>query len=360
VISTPLAPQIPFFYRKMMPSRDPDNFCYYPFMQLLLQPTGVVSPCCWNQGIVLGQIPYQTLDEIWNGESLRRLRREFLDGKPIQCEKQMRHIGCHKWSLRDDTHRLPVAEILQAGPLRLDVRLNGKCNLQCVMCDVWKQPNGVYDKSDFWTTGPTKIFPFLKEVDILGGEPFVQGDTFRLIDEVTKVNQTCSWAIVTNGSYVFGPPIRRRLDKINIRWLQISLDSINPKTYSQVRVGGSLEKTLAALDAYRSYAFERRKAGRGFRLLVTMCVQQLNWREIGSFLRFGRRFGLEPQLQFAYDPASVSLLTLPSPERRRILDHLWDLTFEFGTNAVNPIFLPLQEAVKKSQIAAQKEPEANP
>jgi cyclic pyranopterin phosphate synthase len=53
---------------------------------------------------------------------------------------------------------MDVAEVMQSAPKRLDVRLNGKCNLQCVMCDVWSQPNGVYNQSDFWQYGRKEIF----------------------------------------------------------------------------------------------------------------------------------------------------------------------------------------------------------
>src|SRR5439155_91000 len=77
---------------------------------------------------------------------------------------------------------IEIAERQQAMPRRLDLRLNGRCNLECIMCDVWRQPNELYDNSDLWTLGPEKIFPFLLEVDMLGGEPFIQRDTYRFID----------------------------------------------------------------------------------------------------------------------------------------------------------------------------------
>ena len=33
------------------------------------------------------------------------------------------------------------------------------------------------------------------------GEPFIQRDFYRLIDEVSGVNSTCRWVITTNGHY---------------------------------------------------------------------------------------------------------------------------------------------------------------
>ncbi len=99
---------------------------------------------------------------------------------------------------------------------------------------------------------------------MLGGEPFVQRDAFRLIDAVSSVNPACSWAFVTNGSYKFEGPVRSRLDKLKLRWIQLSLDSVDPKTYAAIRVGGKLSSALATLDGLD--AIPGAASGRGPRL----------------------------------------------------------------------------------------------
>lgn len=324
---------------------DREKFCFYPFMQMLLQPTGTISPCCWNQEIVLGNVPKEKLAEIWNGEEIRKLRREFLSGQPVSCKTQMSHIKCHQWSRRDYTEEIELAEIQTKGPLRLDVRLNGKCNLQCVMCDVWKQPNGLYDASDFWTLGPDKIFPYLKEMDVLGGEPFVQSDTFRLINEISKVNKECTWAFVSNGQYKFGPVLRTHLDKINLRWFQISLDSVNAETYPRVRQKGVLEKTLRTIDDLCEYRKQRADEGRPFNFLISMCVQKENWREIHEFLEFADGKSISAILQFAYQPDNTSLLYLNSKERMEVLNYLFGLQAKYG-NRLDPVFLPIKDSIR--------------
>lgn len=326
-------------------SVDPERFCNFPFMQLLLQPTGVVSPCCWNQDIVLGKVPENSLEEIWNGEPIKKLRQEFLSSNPTSCDQQMRHIGCHKWSRRAYEKDLSLSVTQSKGPPRLDVRLNGKCNLECVMCDVWKQPNGVYDQSDFWTRGPEKIFPFLKEIDVLGGEPFVQPDTYRLIDEIHKVNQECSWAFVTNGQYRFKTPIESRLEKINLRWLQVSLDSVNHKTYSLVRKGGELGLVLKTIDDYLKFRERRKLQGKPFRFIVSMCVQSLNWKEIPQFLNTVKFWDAIPILQFAYHPDTTSLLDLSKEEKRDILDFLTEISPKYGAETLKAIHAPIQESL---------------
>ena len=225
------------------------------------------------------------------------------------------------------------------------MRLNGRCNLQCVMCEVWKQPNGLYDQSDFWKKGPTEIFPFLKEMDVLGGEPFVQADTYRLIDEIAAVNPLCSWAFVTNGSYKFTDTIRSRLDKIPIRWMQVSVDSLDPKTYSEVRVKGDLTRTLSTIEQLLRYRRKREFEGRGFRILASICVQKLNWKEVHRFLDYFLERRIEPILQFLYDPFELSLLSLSAAEKEEVCAFFMSNADERFHEFLNPIVMPIEESL---------------
>lgn len=338
----------------MTPEQE-DDFCYLPFVQLLLQPNGTISPCCWAQDIELGTVPKDKLEEIWNGEKIRELRREFLSGNPVTCRTRMRHIGCHRFNRGPYTKNPDLSEIQVVGPRRLDVRLNGRCNLQCVMCDVWKQPNGKFDNSDFWTKGPSQIFPYLMELDVLGGEPFVQADTYRLIDEVSKVNDLCTWAFVTNGNYNF-KPIRKRLEKIKLRWLMVSLDSVVPETYAKIRKGGVLQRTLETIDGLSEFNDELRRENRDFDFSISMCVQQANWQEIEQFFIYCSVIGVRPWLQFAYEPSSVSLLSLSFNERLVVRDHFRKLVEKYGPFWVNSILLPLEDSLDSSRGMREQQP----
>lgn len=61
------------------------NVCAYPWQQMNIDLTGEVVPCCFwsgygNDGKPLGNTNEQTLDEIWNGEAYRELRRANATG----------------------------------------------------------------------------------------------------------------------------------------------------------------------------------------------------------------------------------------------------------------------------------------
>jgi len=215
------------------------------------------------------------------------------------------------------------------------------------MCSVWQHPNGVYDASDFWTLGPEKIFPHISELDLLGGEPFAQRDTFRLIDAVTAVNSRCSWGFVTNGHFKFSGLVHQKLNALPLRFILVSLDSLRPAVYEQIRWGGSLARVMATLTALETFWSERYTEERPFELGITMCVMKRNWREIHDFLSFAKMHSLKGILQFAYAPSEETLLKLDNAERQEIRDHLLQWRQIHGPKVVDPIYLPIQDSLRE-------------
>src|SRR5436309_2918213 len=104
-----------------MTNDDEKAFCYFPFTQILLQTNGTIYPCCWNQDFSYGTVPQQTISEVWNSEAAQQLRKEFLDGNPVICAQQIRHIACHKWSYRNEVKERELTSIQSQGPSRLDI-----------------------------------------------------------------------------------------------------------------------------------------------------------------------------------------------------------------------------------------------
>lgn len=316
------------------------TFCALPFVSLLLNPKGTVHPCCWNQKLVAGKITGRNLKEIWNGGPMCALRREFLSGKIKSCCTQIRQIRCNEY-FRDLESQIIREEVQTQGPKKLDVRLNGKCNLQCQMCDVWQEPNGFYEEKGFWQWGPEEVFPHLQSIDVLGGEPFIQKDSYRLIKEVTRVNNQCQWGFSTNANWKFSEAVRRHLDVIKIKWFQISLDSVVPDTYQRIRHGGNLERVLKTTDDLIDYGNGRKD----FPLLVSMCVQKANWREIKPFIQYAGEKGLKPCFQYLYEPRPLSLGSLPREELVRVYEKTSQLADAYRESPVdfNPLLTPLRD-----------------
>ena len=215
----------------------PENFCALPFVQLGCEPTGKLVPCCFND-YEYGDIREQNLDEIWNGEPIQKLREEFMTGDLTICKKQVTDRQCHKWSdsLLDFVE---LKKVQTNQPKKMFLELNGKCNLECIMCIQWMEPNGRYTEENFWKHAREKIFPGLAEVFICGGETFIQKDTYKLIDEITSKSHNCEFQFITNAHWRFSAKIRETLDKIEkLNNLHVSIDSLIPEVFSKIRLKG--------------------------------------------------------------------------------------------------------------------------
>lgn len=210
-------------------------FCVTPFVNFVGRPSGDINLCCLLPDHVIGNINKKNLLEIWNSDKAKMLRREFLTGKVETCHSNILARGCNRW---DDSlkEHVELNETQSKPPIKIDLRLNGMCNLECIMCDVWAEDNGVYNQDNFWEHAEEKVFPYIKEIKVLGGEPFIQRDFFKLVDRVTSINPECSWSIWTNAAWLFSSFHQRLLDHIdNIKMLTISLDSPVKETFEYIR-----------------------------------------------------------------------------------------------------------------------------
>lgn len=321
-----------------------ETFCAAPFIQMTLQPSGRVSPCCYHYNHFLGDGREQSLTDIWNSAPIQKLRNEFLTGAIKTCRGRIKNQSCQKQFQRFEAD-IERAVIQQTPPRRLDVRLNGQCNLKCVMCEVWQAPNHVWDASTLWSELDSPFLEQLQEVEMLGGEPFIQQDTFRFIDAVRQGNPLCQWSFVTNAHYPFSKRLQAALSQIQIRRVQVSIDSFHRDTYQAIR-GGDMALRDQCLGAWRQLAGDR-----GFDLVLSMCVLKHNWREVPAFIRTCQEWQLGIELQYAYyDPSHDSSLEYMSLQEKEDVLQFWrDQLAPEDWVHVLPIVTPLEYAVASAR-----------
>ena len=297
----------------------PKNFCPLPFTHLFLYPTGKVNPCC-ESNYFLGELTTSTIEEVWNGDKLQSLREEFLTGNTKTCATQIKYKQCH--IKNESLLRFTNPAKFQVDPVRsFDLMLNGKCNLECVMCPVWTLPNQTYDETTFWSEGQETVFPMLKRISVKSGEPFIQKDTYRLIKLVSAVNKDCIWEFTTNGHYRLTASILEHLDRIQIDCIKVSIDSLQESVFAKIRKRGDLNKVLATLKGFVEYRDARALQDRHFELGVNMAVQKLNWREPPELVALCEQEKVHPIFIYVFTPEAESISSLPLGERREILDH---------------------------------------
>lgn len=118
------------------------TFCIYPWIHLHAYPTGEAYPCCQAEmkpGQV-GNCRTQTLEEIWNGEPMQKLRDDMLNERPnaacTRCYEQEKH-GFQSGRVSANRHHGHHIKKLEHNPFELtywDIRFSNLCNLRCRSC----------------------------------------------------------------------------------------------------------------------------------------------------------------------------------------------------------------------------------
>ena len=110
------------------------NYCPLPFLHLNLKQEGKVS-ACWRYPDRIGDYTNESLQEIWKGEKLNKLRNDLKAGN--------RPIGCRScWDMEDsgikstrqqaiqDYKNYNINNTIQS----IEVRFDNICNLMCRHC----------------------------------------------------------------------------------------------------------------------------------------------------------------------------------------------------------------------------------
>ena len=323
----------------------PENFCPVPFSTIIAEPDGRIGSCRLKGAeFEIGNILEENdLMEIWNSDFIQKWRTEFLTGNVTICEREIRHRACNLCS--DNNKLLDKIELnaKQSKILKFTANFNGLCNLECKMCHIWQKPNGLYDEIDFWRVAEKDIFPFVLEMDLLSGEPFIQKDTFKLIDMVAPINPDCNWVFTTNAHYKFTKKLEGYLDKIKIKSIMLSIDSFDEEVFSVIRKKGKLPLVLETALEFKKYRDKRVEQGRNsFPILLGFLIQKDNWKELGEALDYCKEMDFRPHIQYAYEPLDCSLMDWGEEKHKEILDwYLDNLTWdqiEMGIRAITPSF----------------------
>lgn len=298
------------------------KFCIVPFTTLLLEPNGSVG-ACRHKGTQhpVGHILHQSLEEIWNGAFLKSWRQEFLDGNPSTCSQEVKDRRCNHCPSYNKLFETADLNVNQSKkPSRIAFNFNGHCNLECNMCHIWKMPNGLYDAISFWDN-LTEWIEDLQEVELLSGEPFIQKDTYRLIDHISKEKPNVLWTMTTNANWILTPALKSKLDAIHFKNIIVSLDCVTPEYYQLIRKKGNFKKAIDTIRALKLYEKERMARGlSALNIRVNFLFQQINWKDLAQVDDFSKKEGVEIFRTFLYEPAELSLLTLAEDKRIEILE----------------------------------------
>lgn len=199
---------------------NPDTFCLAPWVSIHTWPDGKVFPCClWNSRDPVGNVNAQSLEQIWNNEKMKKIRRSFLKGEKLKsCDRCFHLEDTVNQSYRqrinkdhkDKMHY--VNETNQDGSLNImnlhlwDVRISNFCNFRCRSCGLglsssWYSDSkalgekvdkaliNINDKASFMDMLEPH-YNCVDEIYFAGGEPLMMPEHYQILDRLLELGRT--------------------------------------------------------------------------------------------------------------------------------------------------------------------------
>ncbi len=198
--------------------------CAIPWMHLNFEPDGKVVPCCLTsaQGYYAGDLNKSSIDEIWNSDNMKSLRKQMMNGEePAICRKcfdRERVTGesgrtWHNIDFKDVLPRIP--EITKPDgtctEMKLkywDFRFSNLCNMKCRSCgprysSAWvpdaKKLGYITSQDKVWNieaVNDNTNYDFLKDgikdvekIYFAGGEPLLMKEHWDILDMLVEAKR---------------------------------------------------------------------------------------------------------------------------------------------------------------------------
>lgn len=140
--------------------------------------------------------------------------------------------------------------------LRLSV--TDRCNMRCFYCMpkegiVKKGHDSVLSYEELQLIAESAVGIGIEKIRITGGEPLVRVGLVRFLGKLSEIPGLRHLALTTNGLLL--EEMASALHQAGVQRLNVSLDSLNPQTFSDITRGGNLKKVLAGLYAAEQAGF---------------------------------------------------------------------------------------------------------
>ena len=280
----------------------------HPFTGLATREDGAVKICCRSAPI--GFIQNNTLEEIWNNDTIRLVRKQVLNGgRPEVCKPcfdledqgveslRQRHINGVIPEARINLYpNTPLQEIMPFEFPTIEIKLNNLCNLKCRMCNpldstnwtdwdkvvpFYKKENnflvptieslvnkpgkyiGAFDDTNNWWASFEKLLPHFRRVEFAGGEPLMDPQHYKILDMLKPYGKNIEIKYATNGTTLGisnGRTIHDYWPHFRSVAVNVSLDGIHD-VYNYIRGNGDFSQVEANIKEIQKISNVSRVVG---------------------------------------------------------------------------------------------------
>ncbi len=274
--------------------------CKKCFEMLYVSPNGNVRMCPWNARIV-GNLKKNTLEEIWHGEALEDLRREFIKGNLVDCNEPVCPDCINRFSeddIQGNANHLYESTSMETTeeemnnlynnlprlPLALSLAYDERCNHACPSCrSCIMKVSDEYKKDLEIITN--NIEPYLTETVAIAtnglGDLFVCSELLEMISRFRPQKDSFKMHIETNGVL-----FKANWDKIKHLGdyeltVAVTPNSFDRETYKYLAGVDDLER----FEESMRFITDLKHDGKVDRIRMIMVVQDSNFRQIPEFVK---------------------------------------------------------------------------
>ena len=292
--------------------------CKAPFNNMYFNVRGRVSPCWKLPGYCDNWSQDRSIKDIWFGDKFQMYRdaleKNIFLNRCKECEK---NINEGVWPLAKSYEIFPMNQY----PSMMELELSNQCNLECIMCNgdlssgIRKNRENlpplpmIYD--DLFREQLHEFIPHLVELRFNGGEPFAQKSVLDICDDVARINPSLKINVATNGT-VINKRVRHIMENNNLH-LNISIDSLIPERYEEIRINGKFNKLIKNTEIFAEYCTKNNRE-----LAIMVNPMRNNWDEMDNYVKFTEKLNANLWFNTILYPKHLAIWNLPSDELNKI------------------------------------------
>lgn len=301
--------------------------CQAPCAQLHFLPDGNVAVCSKSTQRWLGNVAEHRILDLWRGAAMASIRAELAQNRfPAGCELCADHM--RRRNVRNnpllDFDGIEVSDDGQ-WPVRLSIAFSDLCNLGCRHCSpglssVLRIRAGLPPQprryGDAFFAQLAELLPHVHDISLLGGEPFLQEEVFRLLELLLARGRPYPNLHVTTNGTVWNADLARLAAALPMQ-IAVSIDGATAATCERLRVGAHFDRVMANVQQIAAV-----QHAHGRKLRFNFCLMRGNWHEYADVLLLAERWRASLWVSFVTIPERTSLFTLQPAAKRRVLDAL--------------------------------------
>jgi hypothetical protein len=366
----------------------------HPFTGLATREDGAIKICCRSQPI--GWIQEQSLEEAWNSDKMKTVRKQVLNGeRPDVCKPcfDLEDQGVQSLRQRHIADVIPESRInLYPNALNklrdnysmpfefptIEIKINNLCNLKCRMCNPldstsWKDWNAVekfyekennylvstvrnltkkpgqyigpFDNSKNWWNSFEKLLPYFRRIEFAGGEPLMDPYHYRILDMLAPYGNNIELKYATNGTTLGikkGRTIYDYWPKFKSIAVNVSIDGIHD-VYEYIRGNGKFKTIEDNIKIFKTFTNVSRIVG-------AFTVQTNNIMQIDQVINY---FLNDLEIVFYSHrvnyPRALSAQTLPAPLKKIVIKKLKTVQQIYKSYPIIKKY-PILESITEQQI----------